>query len=262
MTPSRTTDLGHSLCFGGAGLGAIGLIGWVTGTVALITIVPGQPPMMPNTALGLLLLGGAGAMRGSTSLGAVTRLLSMLMASFVLLLGLVTLAEYTWNLPFSIDELPFSIDRFLIRDAGDPYPGHQSPPTALAFVLLGADEGAVGRPVLAGGRAADHGGGAARGRAGPGDPVEVAVGRRPVEVAAADEQHAARGGEALRRAHGELVRAGDTGVRAEPAPEQLGLADQGVVELAAAVVEHAGQRRDFRVEGGFHAAVGARRGAR
>ena len=60
---SPVKRLGRDLCLGGAGLGAIGLVGWLAGVEALVTIVPGQPPMMPNTALALMLLGFAGALR-------------------------------------------------------------------------------------------------------------------------------------------------------------------------------------------------------
>jgi PAS domain S-box-containing protein len=98
---------------------------------ALVTIVPGQPPMMPNTAVALLLLGAAGAMRGSASFTSTTRSVLVLIAVVVLAVGLVTLAEYAVDLPFSIDRLLFHIE------AG-PYPGRPSPPTALALVFLAA----------------------------------------------------------------------------------------------------------------------------
>ena len=46
----------------GATLGAVGLLGHILGLNVLTTIVPGQPAMMPNTALGLVLIGSAGAL--------------------------------------------------------------------------------------------------------------------------------------------------------------------------------------------------------
>src|SRR4051812_26998118 len=74
------TGWGRLLCLGAAALGAIGLVGWVAGAPALTTIVPGQPPMMPNTALGLMLVGGAGALRPGEGRGGVQRTLSLVAA--------------------------------------------------------------------------------------------------------------------------------------------------------------------------------------
>jgi PAS domain S-box-containing protein len=133
-----TTSLGRRLCMGGAGLGVIGLIGWLTGLDVLVTIIPGQPPMMPNTAVALLLLGIAGALCGSRSFASVERSLALLAAISVLFIGLVTLAEYTWELPFSIDEFLFSIDQIGVGIEAGPYAGRPSPPTALALALLAA----------------------------------------------------------------------------------------------------------------------------
>jgi PAS domain S-box-containing protein len=127
----RVMRRGDALCLGGAALGAIGLTGWLTGAEAMVTIVPGQPPMMPNTAFALMLLGTAGAMRVCKSFASVARSLSVLLAIVVLATGLVTLAEYAVDLPFSIDQL-------LLRIEAGPYPGRPSPPTALALVFLAA----------------------------------------------------------------------------------------------------------------------------
>ena len=129
MSTLRTTNLGRGLCLGGAGLGAIGLIRWLTGANPLATIVPGQPPMTPNAALALLLLGIAGALLFAKHSGRSTRWLSALAAVITLGIGVVTIAEYAFNLPFSIDQL-------LIRTEAGPYPGRLSPPVALDLALL------------------------------------------------------------------------------------------------------------------------------
>jgi PAS domain S-box-containing protein len=131
MITLRTTNLGRGLCLGGAALGAIGLIGWLTGAQALVAIVPGQPAMMPNTALALLLLGMAGASLHDKQLPRATRLLSLSVGLMVLAIGLGTLAEYALDIPFSIDQL-------LIPSEAGPYPGRPSPPTALALACLAA----------------------------------------------------------------------------------------------------------------------------
>ena len=53
----------------------------------LIAVVPGQPPMMPNTALGLLLVGGAGALCSRRHPGRMRLALSRLAALVVLAIG-------------------------------------------------------------------------------------------------------------------------------------------------------------------------------
>jgi signal transduction histidine kinase len=125
------TRLGQGLSLGGALLGAAGLIGWLTGVQTLITVLPGQPPMMPNTAVALLLLGIVGALRSSTSRALAAWSLFVPVVIFVLAIGVLTTAEYTFDLPFSIDQL-------LIRSDAGPYPGRPSLPAALALALLSA----------------------------------------------------------------------------------------------------------------------------
>ena len=49
--------VGRWCCLAGAAFGALGLVGWLTGISALAGFLPGQPPMMPNTAVALLLTG-------------------------------------------------------------------------------------------------------------------------------------------------------------------------------------------------------------
>src|SRR5207342_1018640 len=63
--------------------------------------------------------------------GRAIRLLSWLAASVVFVIGIGTLAEYTLD-------LPFSIDRLLVHSEGGPYPGRPSPPTAVALACLAA----------------------------------------------------------------------------------------------------------------------------
>jgi PAS domain S-box-containing protein len=121
---------GRNLCLAGAAIGVIGLFGWLTGMIALTSVVPGQPRMMPNTAFGLMLLGFAGALHHPNNPGLVSRL-SGLAAFVVLALGLTTIAEY-------LVELPFTIDQLLVRTDVGLYPGRPSPPVAIALTLLSA----------------------------------------------------------------------------------------------------------------------------
>lgn len=127
-TETQSARWAKPLCLAGAGLGALGLLGWLTGIEALKTLVPNQPPMMPNTAIALVLLGLAGALRAARPTAAL-RWLSALAAIVPLTIGVVTIAEYVFDLPFSIDQT-------LLRTEDEPYPGRPSPPVALALSLL------------------------------------------------------------------------------------------------------------------------------
>ena len=130
MSRSRFARVGRLSCLGGAALGALGLIAWFTGASALTTIVPGQPPMMANTAVGLLAIGVAGALRQQPDAGRVRRATSLLLALVVLALGIGTLAEYALATHFGIDQL-------LFPNQPGPYPGRPSPLTAVALACLG-----------------------------------------------------------------------------------------------------------------------------
>ena len=131
MTTAHISRLGHRLCLGGAAIGALGLVGAILGTDRLTTIVPGQPPMMPNTALGLLLLGGVGALRRKEAEGSVVRTLRFLATFFVLILATTTVLEYVLDVDLDVDQL-------LVQGLSGPHPGRPSPPTALALCLLAA----------------------------------------------------------------------------------------------------------------------------
>lgn len=127
---ARVAAAGQRLCLGGATLGVVGLVGWIAGVPWLTMIVPGQPGMMPNTALALLLIGAAGALRRRRLTG-VRRALSLAAAGVALGIGIGSLAEYV----FAVD---LQIDQILRLGGTGPYPGRPSPPTALALALLGA----------------------------------------------------------------------------------------------------------------------------
>ena len=122
--------LARSFCLAGASLGAIGLFGWLISSESLITIIPGEPRMMPNTAIGLLLLGIAGILLRPGA-GRVQNRLAGLAALLVLAIGLATIAEYAFGLQLGLDQLLFRIPT-------GPFPGRPSPPTAIALSLLSA----------------------------------------------------------------------------------------------------------------------------
>ena len=120
---------GRWCCVAGAGIGALGVLAWLSGFGALTAIIPGQPPMMPNTALGLLLLGVGGALRAPENAGRAAKAASVLAALVVLAVGVATLAEYL----LAID---LGIDRALVVVHSGQHPGRPSPVTALALTVL------------------------------------------------------------------------------------------------------------------------------
>jgi PAS domain S-box-containing protein len=124
---SRTIFAGRSLCLVGAGFGAIVVLGWLTGTRALVTMAPGQPEVLPNTAVALLLLGLAGALRPSRW----AALFSVPASLMVLALGLVRIAGYPVN-------LPFSIERAVLPIQGELPNAPPSPTVAIVLVLISA----------------------------------------------------------------------------------------------------------------------------
>jgi len=121
--------LGRWLCIGGASLGAIGLLGWISQRASLTTFLANQPAMMPNTAVALVLMGLSGALSYREPAGRVRRPVSLAAAVVVLAVGVSTLLEYALDANFHIDQL-------LVPSQAGPFPGRPSPPTALALTLL------------------------------------------------------------------------------------------------------------------------------
>jgi hypothetical protein len=133
---------GRWCCVAGAGIGALGVLAWLLGIGALTAVIPGQPPMMPNTALGLLLLGVGGALRAPGG-GRAAKTASVLAAVVVLAVGVGTLAEY-------LLAMDLGIDRALVFAHSGQHPGRPSPVTALALTALSSalivfDAGSDGR---------------------------------------------------------------------------------------------------------------------
>jgi signal transduction histidine kinase len=111
------------------------LAGWALDIATLKNVLPGQPQMVPNTALGFTLASAslwllrAGPARGRP------RRAARACAAVVALMSLLTLAEYVSGLDLRIDRLLF---RDSLAGAGASYPGRPSPHTALCFLLAGS----------------------------------------------------------------------------------------------------------------------------
>jgi PAS domain S-box-containing protein len=123
---SRT---GGFLCVVGASLGATGLLGHVSGATLLTTIVPGLPPMVPNTALALVLIGVAGAARHRADATSTRYRMSVLASCVGLGIGVSTLLEYALGVDLGIDDVLEGV----IATSGARQP---SPSTAAALTCL------------------------------------------------------------------------------------------------------------------------------
>src|SRR5262249_9647034 len=122
--------VGGWLCLGGAVIGALGLVGWFEGLPALARLLPGQPPIIPNVALGLLLAGGAGILLREKNVGRNSRVAAILAGAIVLAIGLIALAEY------GVD-IDLGVHRLLVVEGGGAHLGRPWIITAIALVLLG-----------------------------------------------------------------------------------------------------------------------------
>jgi hypothetical protein len=128
---SRITWLGRALCLIGAILGGLGIVAWLLGMKRVLTVFPGLPPMMPNSAIALLLLGIAAALVVTPQSGHKPRLFAMIAAIVVLAVSLAAVAGYALNAYFPWDQLVRS-------RLGGYFWGPSAPPTAVALALLAA----------------------------------------------------------------------------------------------------------------------------
>lgn len=129
FTEGKARLVGRWLCLSGAAIGALGLIDGIMGAPLLTTVLPHDPPMAPNSALGLMLIGVAGALRLREDVGGVAKALSLLAAALVLFIGVATLAEYV----LAID---LHMSRLLGLGEVGLYVRRPAAPTALALTCL------------------------------------------------------------------------------------------------------------------------------
>ena len=123
-------------------IGCIVILGWILNIQLLQSILPGLPSMKVNTAT-CLILGGFSLFlqqRRSAKLTTITtqkidKYLIVSCAFLILLISLITLIQYSFN-------LDLGIDRLLLKDIhtsiGQPAPGRMAQNTAAAFLLVGS----------------------------------------------------------------------------------------------------------------------------
>src|SRR5215208_750897 len=107
------------------------LLGWTFNIPILQSILPGQPEMVPHTAVAFILASfSLGTLNGKGKFSVV----SGLCALAVILIALLIISEYVGRLDLGIDKLLFS-RRLQITDQS--FPGRPSPHTAVDFLLMG-----------------------------------------------------------------------------------------------------------------------------
>jgi signal transduction histidine kinase len=119
----------------GIAVSCLVLTGWALDIKTLKTVFPGQPQMVPNTALAFILSSVSLWLLRAEPAPAESRRAARACACVVALMSLLTLGEYLSGLDLKIDRLLF---RESLGGAGASYPGRPSPHTALCFLLAGS----------------------------------------------------------------------------------------------------------------------------
>ena len=121
------------LCGSIAFLAVLTLVGWFFDLPMLRSLLPGTIQMKANTAVCLLLMAAALALRTAAASGA-RKWISRSLGMIVMAIGLISLAEYLFNWNTGIDQALFA------DDPGDIFthsPGLMAPRSAVGFALLG-----------------------------------------------------------------------------------------------------------------------------
>ncbi len=115
-------------------IGGIVILGWIFDMALLKSVLPGLVSMKVNTALCFILGGVSLWLWHRQSATRIMRRVGLVCAILVLLIGLLTLIEYGFNLNFGIDQLLFKVSTIGV---GEVAPGRMAVPSALNFLLLG-----------------------------------------------------------------------------------------------------------------------------
>ena len=118
----------------GAAVSCLVLTGWALDIATLKNVLPDQPQMVPNTALGFTLSSASLWLLRAEPAAVHSRRAARACAALVALMSLLTLGEYLSGLDLRIDRLLFKAS---LR-GGASFPGRPSPHTALGFLLVGS----------------------------------------------------------------------------------------------------------------------------
>jgi PAS domain S-box-containing protein len=110
------------------------LVGWMLDITALKSLLPGWMTTKANTAICMLLCGGALALLPRKAITKPIRLSIAMMAVGVIALGTATLSEYFFGLELGIDQALFGE---VVDPLGTSHPGRMSPASAFCLLLAG-----------------------------------------------------------------------------------------------------------------------------
>lgn len=114
-------------------LGFIVLVGWYLKLENLIQVSPSFVPMQYNTALGFLFCGIGLILISDIFVFKWRMLVLKVIGSVVVIIGVLTLIQYIFNVDLGLDEL-FMKHYILVKSS---HPGRMAPNTALCFFLTG-----------------------------------------------------------------------------------------------------------------------------
>jgi PAS domain S-box-containing protein len=118
------------------GIGLAVLVGWLFDVTTLKSILPGLTTLKPNTAVGIVLCGIAlWLLSMPARLTEPRARIGFACAGAVVVVALLTLAEYSFGWDVGIDRLLF---RDAVSSAGASMPGRMSINSAVSFLLIGS----------------------------------------------------------------------------------------------------------------------------
>lgn len=115
-------------------LGVMVFMGWLFDISILKSVVPGVVSMKVNTALCFILSGFTLWILNEEKQNSLKKMCSIVFPSIMILIGLLTLGEYLFEINFGIDEFLFKEET---RATATSDPGRMSPITAFCFILSG-----------------------------------------------------------------------------------------------------------------------------
>src|ERR1044071_6469746 len=118
----------------GVGVSCLVLGGWGFNLSALRSVIPGQPQMVPNTAITFVLASLSLGMLWSEKKSQSAYRLTWVCAATVVLIGFLILVEYLSGASPGFDRLLF---REKLPALATSFPGRPSPHTALNFLIIG-----------------------------------------------------------------------------------------------------------------------------
>jgi diguanylate cyclase (GGDEF)-like protein len=116
-------------------IGCVVIVGWIKDITVLKSVLPGWVAMKANTAICLILEGMSLWLWHWRAAISVIRRAAQVCAALVVVVGLLTLIQYVFNLDLGIDQIFFQAS---IDPLGDEAPGRMAVHTAVIFVLLGS----------------------------------------------------------------------------------------------------------------------------